>query len=159
MLILLLLAVAVGGFFLCRHLFPGPAEAVEGYLEASLQYDVDGLFRYGSEYQLVSLAGNGDVPRDTLKKNLKKYYEENGFIGKTGKVTFGKAVVREYEPDSETYRVLLEEYGEKADTSAVSGIARVTVSSYVDGAFQKEHSVIAVKCGLRWYYGFIHFEE
>ena len=158
MLLLLLAALAVGAVFLWRFLFPNAESAVKGYLKASLTYDVDGLLRYGSEYQLVSLAGNGDIPKETLRANLKKYYEQNGFVGKTGKVTFGTARVTTFTPGGENYNKYLALYGEKADASAVSGIARVTVSAYIDGNFQKEYSVLAVKCGSRWYYGFVHFE-
>ena len=158
LLLLLLAALVVGAFFLWRFLFPNAESAVKGYLKASLTYDVDGLLRYGSEYQLVSLAGNGNVPKETLRANLKKYYEQNGFTGKTGKVTFDSARVTVFEPGSATYEKYLSLYGEKADASAVSGIARVTVSAFVDGTLQKEYSVLAVKCGARWYYGFVHFE-
>ena len=72
MLLLLLAALVVGAVFLWRYLFPGPGAAVKGYLKASLTYDVDGMLRYGSEYQLISLAGNGDIPKETLRANLKK---------------------------------------------------------------------------------------
>ena len=151
----LLVALVV---FWARSFFPGPADAVKGYLKASLRYDVDGMLLYGSDYQLVSLAGNGNIPKETLRKNLKDYYEKNGFVGKTGKVTFGEAVVTEFDPSGSTYKNYLDEYAAKADPETVSGIARVTVKAFIDGVFQKEYSVIAVKCGARWYYGFVHFE-
>lgn len=150
---LILIGVLTG--VLLSSLRTTPERAVEGYIRASLQYDVDGLLRYASDYQITSLKGNVEMDMDTLRETLKTSYEQAAEYRETGKITFESEVTAHFLPGSERFDQLLEEYAFKGDASAVEEFAAVTARCYVNGAPKRNYSAIAVRCGGKWYYGFI----
>ena len=150
-----LLLVAVGAFFLLRPLFPDPQAAVEGYIRSSMKYDVDGMMFFASDYQKKALAGNADIPEETLRENLKEAYRSAEVVPQTGEIAFLGVQVTTVEEGTERYSEYLKEYGYKGDPENVSGIALVTAECRVAGKHFADYRVVAVKCGLRWYYGFI----
>ncbi len=152
-----ILLVAIGLFFLAHTMLPGPQAAVEGYIEASLHYDVDGMLFFASDYQKKALAGNADISEDRLRDNLKKFYSSGAVSAETAEITFSGQSVTAVDPKSERYHTYLHEYGYKADPGAVNGMAVVTLTSDVGGR-RAHYRVVAVKLGLRWYYGFPVFE-
>ena len=149
----LLAAVAV--FFLVRSRLPGPEEAVKGYLTASLHYDVDDMLFYASDYQKKALSGNAEIPEETLRDNLKSFYASQQLQLETGEIVFSDVTVTGIDPSTERYRFLLSEYGYKADPAAVREMALVSLTCTVSGTRRTAYRVVAVRCGARWYYGFI----
>ena len=150
-----LLLIAGGLFLLIRSRLPGPRAAVEGYVVASMHYDVDDMLFYASDYQKKALAGNADVPPETLRANLKAFYASGAVSPETRDIVFSKQTVTDIEEGTERYRAYLEEYGYKADAESVDALALVTASCSVGGRHFADYRVVAVRCGLRWYYGFI----
>ena len=157
-LLFVLLLISVGLFFLIRSLLPGPEEAVEGYIRSSLQYDVDSMLFYASDYQKKALAGNADVPEETLRANLKSFYQSGGVTPVTEDIRFSDPTVAEIDPESERYREYLTEYGYKADPEKVGAMRLVKTSCSVGGKHFADYRVVAVRCGLRWYYGMVVFD-
>lgn len=147
--------ILVGAFFLIRPFFPGPEETVQKYLTASMQYDVDNMLFYASDYQIRELSGNAEFDIEILRKNLKDFYASNQLEGVKGEITFENTSVVELESDSDRYRQYLEKYGYKADPEKVDGLAVVNTVCMLNGKKHASYSVVAVKQGIRWYYGFI----
>lgn len=148
-----------GAVLLIRAFLPGPEAAVKGYLNASLRYDVDEMLFYASDYQKKALAGNADIPEETLRANLKAFYESEQLQPENGEIDFLNVRVTDVEPGSARYDRYLTEYGYKADADAVDKLALVSLTCSVSGKRKTDYRVVAVKCGLRWYYGFITTEE
>lgn len=132
-----------------------PEKAVEGYIRASLEYDADGLLRYASEYQITALGGFEGIDLETLRKNLEDSYELAAQYREDGKITFESEVVETPEKGSERYTQLLDNYGFKGTPEDVDAFAVVEGKYYVDGKLRDDYRVVAVKCGLKWYYGFM----
>ncbi len=143
--------------FLLLQLRSTPEKAVEGYIRASLQYDADGLLRYASEYQITALGGNTEVDLDALRELLKQNYEQAAEYRETGRITFESEVSERVEKGSARFEELLTEYAYKGDPEKVDGFAVVTSKCYVDGKLKKTYYAVAVKCGGKWYYGFIMY--
>ena len=159
LLVFAFLLAAVAVFFIVRSRLPGPEEAVKGYLTASLHYDVDDMLFFASDYQKKALAGNADIPEETLRENLKSFYASQNLQPETGEITFSDVTVANIEPSTERYRFLLSEYGYKADPEKVREMALVSLTCFVSGTRRTAYRVVAVRCGARWYYGFIEPTE
>lgn len=139
-------------FFVLRST---PEKAVEGYIRASLEYDADALLSYASEFQITALGGFEGIDTETLRKNLEARYELAAEYRESGKITFDSEVVELPEEGTERYQELLDYYGFKGTPEDVDAFAVVEGICYVDGKARDDYRVVAVKCGLTWYYGFI----
>ena len=148
-------AIAAAAIFLFGKLFSGARtaeQAVAEYTKSALVYDVDGMIEYSSPYNKALLYG-GSEPTDRLLHNfLTKTYAE---IEKTGlqkeniKVTHISTV--EYVDGDDKFAGYTEKYAERADASKVTAVSAVTMA--VDnGTKEVNHTYIAVKIGLSWYY-------
>lgn len=131
-----------------------PEKAVASYLRASMTYDTDGMVKYASSYQKLALYNGKATGDSVLKAYLEDYYADvsSQYAGST--ITFSLVSVTEYDSDTEKYASLLEKYAEKADTDNIDALAVVTMKTVIDGTEGAKKSYLAVKCGLRWYYGY-----
>ena len=150
--ILLLLA---GVVLLAVAMRSTPEKAVEGYIRASLEYDVDGLLEHASEYQLTSLMGNTKVDMDTLRKSLTVAYEQAAEYREKGDIDFFSEEPILVAHGSDQYNELLERYAVRGTPEDVDEMAIVAGVYYIDGVLAKSYRVVAVNCGGTWYYGFI----
>ena len=152
---------AFGAFVLVAALVIGalvlrstPQKAVEGYIRASLEYDAEKLIKYASDYQVTAMSFE-DIDREQLLENLKKSYELAAEYREDGKITFDSKVTEEVEKGTARFQELLDEYGFKADPETVDAFAVVEGEYSVDGKVRDDFKVVAVKCGMKWYYGFL----
>lgn len=159
LLSLLVLLVVGGTVFGVLQLRSTPTRAVEGYLRASLKYDADELLRYASDYQIAKLSGYAEVDMNTLRKNLRKSYEDAAEYRIKGKITFRSTLQEQPEKGTQRFEQLLEEYAVHADESKVSELAVVSCTIYVDGNFYRTNRAVAVKCNGKWYYGYLLYED
>ncbi|MBE6579709.1 MAG: hypothetical protein E7651_07900 [Ruminococcaceae bacterium] len=150
-----ILVLAGGLVFLLFALRSTPEKAVEGYIRASLEYDVDGLLDHASEYQLTSLMGNGEIDMETLRKSLTVAYEQAAEYREEGDIDFYSEEPIYVAHGSDQYNELLDRYGVRGTPEDVEEMAIVAGVYYVDGVLTDDYRVVAVKCGGTWYYGFI----
>ncbi|MBQ3003968.1 MAG: hypothetical protein IJD82_09565 [Clostridia bacterium] len=148
---LVLVAGLVVGVLVLRST---PTKAVEGYIRASLEYDAEKLVKYASDYQVTAMSF-ADIDRDQLLENLQKSYELAAEYRENGKIKFDSKVTEEIEKGTPRFAELLDEYGFKADPETVDEFAIVEGVYYVDGKLRDDFKVAAVKCGMKWYYGFL----
>ncbi|MBQ9794038.1 MAG: hypothetical protein IKK06_04835 [Clostridia bacterium] len=132
-----------------------PEKAVEGYIRASLEYDVDGLLEHASEYQLTSLAGNVEMDLETLREMLTVAYQQAAEFSEKGKIEFYSEEPVYVAHGSDQYNELMERYKVRGTPEDVDEMAIVAGVYYVDGVLTNRYRVVAVNCGGTWYYGFI----
>lgn len=147
--------LAVGLAFLIYAMRSTPQKAVEGYIRASLEYDVDGLLEHASEYQLTSLAGNVEMDLEPLREMLTVAYQQAAEYSETGKIKFYSEEPVYVVHGSDQYNEFLDRYGVRAAPEDVDEMAIVSGTYYVDGKLKDKYRVVAVNCGGTWYYGFI----
>lgn len=131
-----------------------PEKAVAAYLRASVLYDVDGMVEHASEYQKQALY-DGQYKNDReLKKFLNGFYKDISSLYADSEISFVLEHTQVFEKDSEEFELIAKKYSEKADASRIKKVARVKMSTVIDGKKQSPKTYIAVKCGLRWFYGY-----
>lgn len=153
--VLAMIAVVVLCVCLVLALRSTPVKAVEGYIRGGLEYDVDGLLRYASEYQRTVLAGNTDMELDLLRQTLENSYKGAADGAETGEIVFYSEEAEHIEKGTARFDELLDTYSYKGTPEEVDEFALVRGTYYIDGEMARTYSVAAVKCGLKWYYGFI----
>ncbi len=131
-----------------------PEKAVASYLRASLLYDHDGLVEYASEYQKQSLQDGNYSTDKKLREFLSDYYSGVSSLYADNNITFLLDEARDIKEDSVEYLGIIAKYGEKADASKIKAVSKITMTTVIDGKKQAKRTYIAVKYGLRWYYGY-----
>ena len=150
-----ILVLLVGVVLLAIAMRSTPQKAVEGYIRASLEYDVDGLLEHASEYQLTALMGNTKVDLDILRESLTVAYEQAAEYREKGDIEFFTEEPILVAHGSDQYNELLERYAVRGTPEDVDEIAIVTGTYHVNGKLKDKYRVVAVNCGGTWYYGFI----
>jgi len=131
-----------------------PEKAVTGYLKASITQDVNGMVKYASDYEKVSLYGSKKFSNNALKSSLKTSYADAENIYADNVITFSIISITEIEPESDEYTDIVENYEYLVGNSDFSEAVKVEVKVFVDGKQKQKSTVYAVKSGLRWYYGY-----
>lgn len=135
--------------------FPGALtaeKAVTGYLKSSMTWDVNGIMKYASDYQKISLYGTQEYSTRNFKNKLKGQYSKGKNIYADKKITFSILNNIEIDKDSDEYANIVDNYKSMTGKSDFSNVRQITVKTFVDGKQIQKSTVYAIKSGISWFY-------
>lgn len=152
------IAIAIGLVVLFNTVFTGantPQEAAVKYLEASILYDIDGMIKYSSDYNKTVLYGNQETSDRLLRSTLTTAYKDIQQGYTADQLDFKLLSVTEFTKGEAKFDQIMEKYIEK-DADAKDTVEKFAVVELVvtKGTTTTTTKYLAVKCGIRWYYGY-----
>ncbi len=152
------LALAAGIIFVLDLVFQGastPEDAIAQYEKAALLYDIDGMIEFSSQYNKVELYGKNDTTDALLRDYLEKGYEGYKPQYEESEIDFKVLSVHEYSKGDVQYEEAMAKYNERVENGSEEineiAIVRMTITK---GKNQTTRNYVAVKAGLRWYFGY-----
>ena len=129
-----------------------PAEAVWGYLKASMLYDAEGMINYSSPYN-TDVLSDANPSSGSVEDYLKLQYSGSVSIYADSELTCSSRFVKEISKDDETYAELFADYLKRIpESEEPQAFATVSLEVFSDGAHALYFPGYAVKFGGRWYY-------
>jgi len=152
------IALAAGVIFVLGLVFQGastPEEAIAEYEKAALLYDIDGMIEYSSQYNKVELYGKNETDDKLLRDYLEKGYEGYKPQYEESEIDFKLLSVNTYSKGDVQYEEVMKKYDERVENGSEDineiAIVRMTV---IKGKNEITRNYVAVKVGIRWYFGY-----
>ncbi len=151
------LVAAILVIWLISSLTTGARSAVEAaasYLKASMLLDADEMVKNASDYTKATLNGGTLSSDKELKEKLNSLYRdaENTYKGK--EIKFKITEEREIDMRSEEGAQFIARYSSHADSSVITKIALIGITTYCEGNYVQKSNCYCVMIGGRWYFGY-----